>query len=122
MVGYRRRTFIWATACAAVIWASYAFLIGRIGGRIFADRPLLGLLLALGLALVISGLIEVVRRLRPWRLITGGRNDPGTHPPAGDTGSGAGDGRAGVAGGSRSMPPCPPWPRRPGGILRRSRA
>ncbi len=95
VVGYRRRTFVWATACAAVIWASYAFLIGRIGGRIFADRPLVGLLLALGLALVISALIEAVRRLRPWRLITGGRNDPGTHPPAGDTGSRAGDGRAG---------------------------
>ena len=77
MIGFRRRTFIWATACAAVIWASYAFLIGRLGGRIFADRPLVGLLLALGLALVISAAIEAVRRLRPWRLITGaagGRN------------------------------------------------
>jgi membrane protein DedA with SNARE-associated domain len=93
LVGFRRRTFIWATACAAVIWASYAFPIGRIGGRIFADRPLVGLLLALGLALVISALIEVVRRLRPWRLITGGRSDPGAHPPAADTGPGAGDGR-----------------------------
>jgi membrane protein DedA with SNARE-associated domain len=95
LVGFRRRTFIWATACAAVIWASYAFLIGRIGGRIFADRPLVGLLLALGLALVISALIEVVRRLRPWRLFTGGRRDPGAHPPAADIGPGAGDDRAG---------------------------
>jgi membrane-associated protein len=95
LVGYRRRTFIWATACAAVLWASYAFLIGRIGGRIFEDRPLLGLLLALGLALMISVLIEAVRRLRPWRLITGSRRDPGAHPPAADTGPKAGDGRAG---------------------------
>jgi membrane-associated protein len=32
LVGYPRRRFIPATACAAVIWASYAFLIGRAGG------------------------------------------------------------------------------------------
>ena len=93
VIGFRRRTFVWATACAAVIWASYAFLIGRLGGRIFEDRPLIGLLLALGLALLISALIEVARRLRPWRLITGGRRR-GTPPPAADAGRGTGGGHA----------------------------
>lgn len=66
LVGYRRRTFMAATACAGVIWASYAFLIGRLGGQAFEDRPWAGLLLALGIALAISILIELARRLRVW--------------------------------------------------------
>ena len=67
LVGYRRRSFVIATAAAAVIWASYAFLIGRLGGRAFENKPWAGLLLALGVVLVISAIIEVLRRTRPWR-------------------------------------------------------
>jgi len=37
-----------ATACAAIIWASYAFFIGRLGGQAFEDKPWIGLLLAFG--------------------------------------------------------------------------
>jgi membrane-associated protein len=81
LIGYRHRTFGWATACAAVIWASYAFLIGRLGGKVFADRPLLGLLLAFGMALVISALIEAVRRIRPWRLLRRGQMPSAPQPP-----------------------------------------
>jgi membrane-associated protein len=69
LVGYRRRSFILATAIAAVIWASYAFLIGRLGGRAFESKPWAGLLLALGIVLVVSGIVEVLRRTRPWRLL-----------------------------------------------------
>jgi len=68
LLGYRRRSFVAATAIAAAIWAAYAFFIGRLGGRAFEDRPWAGLLLALGAALVISLLVETVRRVRPWRL------------------------------------------------------
>jgi hypothetical protein len=50
-----------------VIWASYAFFIGRLGGKAFEDRPWAGLLLALGLTVVISVLIEAVRRAWVWR-------------------------------------------------------
>ena len=39
IVGYRRRAFIGATACAGTIWAAYAFFIGRLGGKAFEDRP-----------------------------------------------------------------------------------
>ncbi len=67
LVGYRQRSFVIATAVAAVIWASYAFLAGRLGGRAFEDKPWAGLLLALGLVLVVSVIVEVLRRTRPWR-------------------------------------------------------
>jgi len=66
LIGYRRRTFVAATAVAGLIWASYAFLIGRLGGQAFESRPWVGLLLALGIALAISALIEVARRLHLW--------------------------------------------------------
>ena len=46
MVGYRRRKFIIATACAGAIWAAYAFFIGRLGGKAFEDRPWAGFLRA----------------------------------------------------------------------------
>ena len=69
LVGYRRRAFVAATACAAGIWAAYAFFIGRLGGRAFEDRPWAGLLLALSAALVLSVLVEVARRTRPWRVL-----------------------------------------------------
>ena len=67
LVGYPRRRFIAATGFAAVIWASYAFFIGRLGGKAFEDRPWAGLLLALGLTIVISVLIEAARRAWIWR-------------------------------------------------------
>ena len=66
LIGYPRRRFAAATGCAAVIWASYAFLIGRLGGRAFEDRPWLGLLLALALTVVVSAVIEAARRARAW--------------------------------------------------------
>jgi len=67
LVGFPRRRFAFATAVAGIIWASYAFFLGRLGGKIFEDRPWAGLLLALGLGLAVSLLIEAVRRVRRWR-------------------------------------------------------
>jgi membrane protein DedA with SNARE-associated domain len=64
LTGYPRRRFIAATAAAATIWALYAFFIGRIGGRAFGDNPWAGLVIALGASIVISAVIEVIRRLR----------------------------------------------------------
>ena len=61
--------FAVATVCAGVIWASYAFFLGRLGGKAFEDRPWLGFLLAFGVALAASAVVEILRRTRPWRLL-----------------------------------------------------
>jgi membrane-associated protein len=63
LTGYPRRRFAAGTAVAAVIWALYAFWIGRLGGRAFEDKPWAGLIIAFGLTILISGVIEGVRRL-----------------------------------------------------------
>jgi membrane protein DedA with SNARE-associated domain len=64
LTGYPRRRFIVATAVAAVIWALYAFFIGRIGGQAFEDKPWIGLLVAFGITIIISAAVEGIRRLR----------------------------------------------------------
>lgn len=70
---YRRRSFVWATAVAGVIWACYAFFLGRIGGKTFQEREWLGLVLAFSVALTVSGLVELARRVPGWwRRLRGG--------------------------------------------------
>lgn len=66
-VGYPWRRFLPVTALSGVIWATYAFVMGRIGGTTFASKPWLGLVVALGLAFVVSVAVELVRRLIQWR-------------------------------------------------------
>lgn len=87
LTGYPRRRFVPATAVAAIVWASYAFFLGRLGGKVFEDRPWVGLLLALGLGLAVSLLIEVARRIWRWRAAARDRArrppaDPGQPQPA----------------------------------------
>lgn len=67
VIGYPRRRYLTATACAGILWASYAFFLGRLGGRLFEDQLWIGLLLGLGLGLGVSVLIEVARRVWQWR-------------------------------------------------------
>ena len=70
LIGYNHRSFMSATAVSAMFWACYAFFIGRLGGHVFESKPWAGLLLALGVVLAVSVLVEVIRRLR------GRRNQP----------------------------------------------
>jgi len=91
VTGYPRRRFVPATAAAAIIWALYAFFIGRIGGRAFENSPWVGLLIAFGITLAISGLIEIARRLWPTR------PSPPSQPPQ-PSGRDAGEVEAGHAG------------------------
>jgi membrane-associated protein len=51
-------------ALAAVGWASYAALLGYVGGRAFENNPLWGLLVGFGVAAVTFLVIEVLRRAR----------------------------------------------------------
>ena len=78
LVRYQRRRFVAATAVAAAIWALYAFLIGRIGGRAFEHNIWAGLAVAFGASIAISGVIELIRRLRA-RSRGRGRGDDGGH-------------------------------------------
>ena len=63
IVGYPRRRFVVATALAGLIWASYSFFIGRLGGKAFQDDPWVGFAVAFGITVVISGLVELIRRI-----------------------------------------------------------
>jgi len=67
LIRYSWRRFTVATAIAAQIWAWYAFLAGRLGGQAFEHQPLLGFVVAFGGALVVSGIIELIRRFIGWR-------------------------------------------------------
>jgi membrane protein DedA with SNARE-associated domain len=59
-----RRWFMMWIAVAAVIWASYAALLGYFGGKTFEDDHTKAFLFAFGGALLVTVLIEVVRHLR----------------------------------------------------------
>jgi membrane-associated protein len=49
---------------AAVLWSVYAALLGYLGGRLFEDQPIYALLLAFGIAAVITVGVEGWRRVR----------------------------------------------------------
>jgi membrane protein DedA with SNARE-associated domain len=49
---------------AATLWATYAGLVGYLGGRAFAEQPLLAVGAALGGVALVALLVEGVRRLR----------------------------------------------------------
>jgi membrane-associated protein len=66
LIGYPRGRFVIATAVAGIVWAGYAFFLGRLGGKAFEHQPWIGLLLALGLALAVSVLIDAARRVLRW--------------------------------------------------------
>ena len=53
----------WISA-AALIWATYAGLLGFIGGKTFEDNHVLAFLVAFITALAVTGIIELVRHLR----------------------------------------------------------
>ncbi len=58
------RWFIKWIAIAAVIWSTYAALLGYIGGKAFEDNHTMAFLFAFGAALSVTVIIEVVRHFR----------------------------------------------------------
>jgi membrane-associated protein len=63
VVGLPWRRFLVFDVVACVLWASYASLLGWVGGRTFADEPTHALLLAFGIAMLLVLVIEVGRRV-----------------------------------------------------------
>lgn len=51
-------------AAAGIAWASYAALVGYLGGQAFEDNPIWGLVLGFGVAAATFLVVEVVRRAR----------------------------------------------------------
>jgi membrane-associated protein len=62
------RRFIAFDVAAGLAWATYAALLGYVGGTTFEDNPLLGFLLAFAVALLVGGVIEAVRWYRRRRV------------------------------------------------------
>jgi membrane-associated protein len=63
----RRWWFVSWVALAVTIWATYAALLGRIGGQAFQNDHTKAFLLAFGLAIGTNVLIEVARHFRKKR-------------------------------------------------------
>jgi membrane-associated protein len=66
IVRMRWARFALFAAVAAMAWASYAAVIGYLGGRVF-EEPLWGLLAGFGVAFGIFAVVEAARRLRHRR-------------------------------------------------------
>lgn len=58
------RRFLLFDAIAGAIWGSYTVLLGYFGGKTFEEEPWKGLLLAFGIAVAVTGIVELVRHLR----------------------------------------------------------
>jgi membrane-associated protein len=65
------RRFIVYDIAAGLVWGTYGALLGYFGGKTFEEHPLLGVALALGIALSLGSLIEFVRHVRQRRGPTG---------------------------------------------------
>jgi membrane-associated protein len=105
IVGYSRRRFVVATAASGLIWASYSFSIGRLGGRAFQDAPWAGFAVAFGVTVALSGLVELIRRIISRRrgTATSGRGHAGP-AKADNPGERPSGGASGEAGTNRSSP------------------
>ena len=63
-----RRFITWDVA-AGLLWATYAAMLGYVGGRTFEENPLKGFLLAFVVALGIAGVIEAYRWFKRRRVV-----------------------------------------------------
>lgn len=64
MLGFPYRQFVVFDAIGACLWATLNTMIGFVGGNAFADNPVAAFAVSLGAALVLAGLIELVRWMR----------------------------------------------------------
>jgi len=69
MLEMRWRRFFAFDVVAGLVWATYATMLGYVGGRTFEESPFKGFLLAFVVALGIAGAIEAYRWLRKRRAV-----------------------------------------------------
>lgn len=69
MLEMRWRRFLAFDVVAGLVWATYATMLGYVGGRTFEESPFKGFLLAFVVALGIAGAIEAYRWLRRRRAV-----------------------------------------------------
>jgi membrane protein DedA with SNARE-associated domain len=55
------------TVAAAIIWASYASLLGYFGGKTFEDNHTLAFIVAFTMAISVTAIIEAIRYVRKQR-------------------------------------------------------
>lgn len=67
MLRYPWNRFLLFSNIGALAWAVYCVGVGMLGGMMFRERPLLGVVVGVALALAITGLIEVARHLNDRR-------------------------------------------------------
>ena len=66
-VRYNYRNYIVFTIIGGTAWSAYTVLTGYVGGVLFQDNALLAFGVGLGLALILSGVMELIRRLHMRR-------------------------------------------------------
>jgi membrane protein DedA with SNARE-associated domain len=66
------RRFIAFDVVAGLVWATYAAMLGYVGGRTFEENPFKGFLLAFVVALGVAGVIEAYRWYRRRRAVADG--------------------------------------------------
>ena len=71
------RRFIVADVVAGIVWATYATLLGYIGGKQFEEAPWKGLILAFVVAVGIALTVELVRNWRAKRRAAAVTSRPG---------------------------------------------
>ncbi|MFC5233134.1 DedA family protein [Pseudonocardia zijingensis] len=67
LVGYPLRKYMLFVGFATASWSAYTALTGYLGGVVFQDNALLGIAVGVGLAFVVTGVIEAVRVVRRRR-------------------------------------------------------
>ena len=63
------RRFIAFDVAAGLVWATYAAMLGYLGGRTFEENPFKGFILAFLVALGIAGVIEAYRWFKRRRVV-----------------------------------------------------
>jgi membrane protein DedA with SNARE-associated domain len=67
LVGYPWGRYMLFVGFATTTWSAYTALTGYLGGVVFQENTLLAIAVGIGLAFVVTGVIEVVRHLRRRR-------------------------------------------------------